>query len=124
VVESLTVLYDASCPLCQWTTRWLAGRRQFVPLLFVPAGSAQARQLFPELDHQRTLSDITVVASDGAVYESEKAWVMCLWCLREYRRLAERLASPALMPSVKRVVAAVSRYRPRDESCMDGSCGI
>jgi predicted DCC family thiol-disulfide oxidoreductase YuxK len=124
-MESLTVLYDSSCSLCQWATRWLCSKRQIVPMYFVPAGSLEARQLFPGLDHERTLEDITAVANTGEVYEAEAAWVVCLWCLHGYRGLAERLATPALMPSVKRVVATVSRYRPHeDEVCTEDRCGI
>lgn len=123
-MESLTVLYDSSCSLCQWATRWLDSRQQLVTMYFVPAGSAEAHMLFPNLDHTRTLEDITVVADDGSIYEGERAWVMCLWCLRGYRRLAERMATPALMPSVKRVVATVSRYRPHEDACMEDRCGI
>jgi predicted DCC family thiol-disulfide oxidoreductase YuxK len=123
-MESLTVLYDASCSLCQWATRWLDGRRQILPLYFVPAGSDEAHELFPWLDHSRTLDDITVVSDDGLAYEGERAWVMCLWCLHGYRGLAERMATPALLPSVKRVVATVSRYRPHDDdACPEDRCG-
>ena len=34
-MRSLTVLYDAGCPICRAARRWLAGRPQVVPLEFV-----------------------------------------------------------------------------------------
>lgn len=118
------MLYDSSCSLCQWATRWLAGRPKYVDMYFVPANSEQAHELFPGFDHESTLEDITVISDDGAVYQAERAWIACLWCLRGYRGLAQKMSSPALLPSVKRVVATVSRYRPHVDSCPDDRCGI
>lgn len=98
VVCGLTVLYDAGCPLCDRFRGWLANQPQLVPVDLVPAGSAQARELFPSLDHTRTLREITVVADTGAIYAGEYAWVMCLWATAQHRVLAERLARPAWLP--------------------------
>ncbi|MFJ2179520.1 hypothetical protein ACIOJG_02750 [Streptomyces anulatus] len=53
-VRRLTVLYDAQCPLCVHLRHWLQRQRQLVPLDLVPAGSAEARRRFPELDHAAT----------------------------------------------------------------------
>jgi len=58
-VGLFTVLFDEGCPICRTARRWLAGRAQLVPLRFVPAGSAEARERFPGLDHAATLRDPT-----------------------------------------------------------------
>ena len=108
---ALTVLYDAGCPLCRAARRWLAGRPQLVPLMFVPAGSVDARRLFPGLDHGATLREITVIADTGDVYTGDGAWLACLWALAEHRALADRLARPALRPLARRVVAAAATVR-------------
>ena len=122
----LTVLSDTGCPLCRWATGWLADQPQLVPLRFVAAGSAEARAAFPGLDPASTLRDVTVVADTGEVYVGDRAWIACLWALVAYRPTAERLSSPALMPTVRQLVAAVSRYRPRDDGygagCDGGVC--
>jgi predicted DCC family thiol-disulfide oxidoreductase YuxK len=108
---AFTVLYDAHCPLCRTASRWLQTRDQLVPLRFVAAGSAAARQRFPGLNHEATLRDITVVADTGEVYVGDGAWVACLWSLAGYRELAERLSRPHLLPLARQVVAAASAVR-------------
>ncbi len=107
----LTVLYDGGCPLCRAARRWLAGRAQLVPLEFVAAGSVEAKRRYPRLDHARTLSDVTVVADTGAVYEGDAAWLVCLWALDGYRGLALRLATPRLRPLARRMVATAAAVR-------------
>ena len=46
-VGHLTVLHDAACPLCARFASWLREQPTLVPLSLVPAGSAEARALFP-----------------------------------------------------------------------------
>ncbi|GAA4701090.1 DCC1-like thiol-disulfide oxidoreductase family protein [Nocardioides conyzicola] len=94
----LTVLTDPACPLCRRFADWLARQPLLVPLELVPAGSPEARSRFPMLDHARTVEEITVVGSDGAVWTHEHAWVMCLWATRSHRRNAIRLSRPHLLP--------------------------
>ena len=96
--DRLTVLTDPGCPLCARFADWLQRQPLLVPLVLVPAGSAEAVRLFPTLDHQRTLQEITVVGDDGSVWTNEYAWVMCLWATRHYRALAERLSKPSMLP--------------------------
>ncbi|WP_250001878.1 thiol-disulfide oxidoreductase DCC family protein [Actinoplanes sp. M2I2] len=115
-IERFTVLYDAGCPICRAARRWLEGRAQLVPLEFVPSGSEQARGRFPGLDHQATLRDVTVIGDDGSVYVGDGAWVACLWALADYRGMAERISSPALLPTARRFIAAASAVRNRTRS--------
>jgi hypothetical protein len=86
----------------------LESRPQLVELRFVPAASADARRLFPTLDHARTLVDVTVISDDGAVFTGPNAWTMCLWALRDYRRLARAMSSPSLAPLARRVITMAS----------------
>ena len=110
-VGYFTVLYDEGCPICRTARQWLAGRAQLVPLHFVPAGSAEARQRFPALDHAATLRDLTVITDGGLVYVSDGAWLACLWALTDYRGVAERLSSPRLLPTARRFIAAAAAVR-------------
>lgn len=107
-MNTLTVLYDPACPTCARARRWLESREQLVRLEFVPAGSTEARLAFPQLDHARTLNEITVVGDDGTVFRDDNAWVVCLWALRDYRRAARLMTSSAARPLARRVIAAVS----------------
>lgn len=110
-MRGLTVLYDSDCALCRGAREWLEGQPKLVPLEFVAAGSEQARSRFPGLAPEDTLREVTVVGTGGEVYRGAKAWVMCLWALREYRLMALRLSAPEMMPVARRVVAWVSKNR-------------
>jgi predicted DCC family thiol-disulfide oxidoreductase YuxK len=107
----LTVLYDANCSLCTAVHTWLADQPQLVSLEFVPAASPEARRRYPELNHDKTLDEITVVSDDGALYVGERAWVMCLWATATHRALAVRLSSPALLPLVRAAAYAAAGLR-------------
>lgn len=111
MTTALTVLYDAGCPLCTRFRDWLVLQPLLVPLRPVPAASPEARALFPGLDHDRTLREITVVGDDGAVWTQEHAWVMCLWATRRFRPMAERLAHPAWLPLARGAAATAAGFR-------------
>ncbi|MEU9207554.1 DCC1-like thiol-disulfide oxidoreductase family protein [Streptomyces sp. NPDC048415] len=110
-VLGLTVLYDARCSLCAYLRGWLGKQAQLVPLRFVPAGSDEARRRFPELDHQVTLGEITVVGDGGQVFQGPAAWVVILWALREHRPLAHRLSTPAGARLAKGAALAAAKWR-------------
>ena len=84
---------------------------KYLELVFVPASSDEARSRYPQLDHALTLTDLTVISDRGAVYGGPKAWLMCLWALRDYREWALRLSSPELLPTAKRVISMISQNR-------------
>lgn len=110
-MNRLTVLYDPTCPLCQRARDWLSTQPAYVPLAFLPAGTAEARLAFPELDHERTRNQLTVIGDDGAIYYDERAWLICLWALRHHRTKALRFATPVLLPAARRFILWVSNHR-------------
>lgn len=110
-VRRLTVLYDADCSLCAFVRDWLVRQPQLVPLEPVPAASEEARARFPGLDHRSTLEEITVVGDAGQVYRGAHAWIVTLWALREYRRLAHRLSTPSGLRLAKGAVLAAAKWR-------------
>ncbi|MGW1889518.1 thiol-disulfide oxidoreductase DCC family protein [Streptomyces sp. NPDC002004] len=110
-VRRLTVLYDAECPLCTFLRDWLVRQPQLVPLELLPAGSADARHRYPELDHAASLAEITVIGDAGQVYRGPAAWVVCLWALREHRPTAHRLSTPAGARLARGAVLAAARWR-------------
>jgi DCC1-like thiol-disulfide oxidoreductase len=105
------VLYDEGCPICRTAHHWLESRAQLVPLVFVPAGSTEARARFPGLDHAATLRDLTVISDRGDVYADDGAWLACLWALTDYRGMAERLSTPSLLPAARTFIKAASAVR-------------
>ena len=112
-MDRFTVLYDARCNLCSHLRAWLEAQPAYVELAFVPAGSPEARRRFPALDHAATTSELTVIGDDGAVYIEAKAFLMCLWALRDYRAWSLRLSSPDMLPLSRRVVLWVAQNRFR-----------
>ncbi len=110
-IRSLTVLYDAACPLCRHVRGWLERQWQLVPLEFVAAGSEQAEQRYPGLDHARTLREITVISDGGEVYEAAEAWVVCLWALKHHRAMSHRLSTPAGARLARSAVLAAAKWR-------------
>jgi predicted DCC family thiol-disulfide oxidoreductase YuxK len=110
-MRELTVLYDPQCGLCRRAQGWLMSKPKYLELVFVPASSDEARSRYPQLDHSLTLTDLTVISDQGAVYSGPKAWLMCLWALREYREWSLRLSSPELLPTAKRVISMISQNR-------------
>ncbi|MEV5549026.1 DUF393 domain-containing protein [Streptomyces sp. NPDC052309] len=110
-VRRLTVLYDAECSLCAFVRDWLTRQPTLVPLELVPAGSEDARQRFPGLDHAATLDEVTAVGDAGQVYRGAAAWIVVLWALREHRPLAHRLSTPAGAKLAKGAVLAAAKWR-------------
>ena len=109
---SLTVLYDPECGLCRRAHEWLAEQSKIVDLNFVPCASDEARKRYPQLNHDLTKKDLTVIGDEiGAVYFGPKAWLMVLWALARYRDWSYRLATPELLPTTKRVVSLISQNR-------------
>jgi predicted DCC family thiol-disulfide oxidoreductase YuxK len=110
-MNSLTVLYDPDCGLCRRSHAWLAEQAKIIELVFVACQSNEARRRYPQLNHQLTKKDLTVISDDGAVYFGPKAWLMTLWALARYREWAYRLSTPELLPTTKRVVSTISQNR-------------
>ncbi|MEV7792629.1 DCC1-like thiol-disulfide oxidoreductase family protein [Streptomyces sp. NPDC087512] len=110
-VRRLTVLYDAECSLCTHVRDWLLRQPLLVPMELVPAASEEARRRFPGLDHGASLEEVTAVGDAGQVYRGAAAWVVVLWALRDHRRLAHRLSTPAGARLARGAALAAARWR-------------
>jgi len=77
----------------------------------IPIKTEAARKRFPELNHELTSRDLTVVSDEGAVYFGPKGWLMMLWALCHYRDWSYRLSTPELLPTTRRVVSLISQHR-------------
>jgi predicted DCC family thiol-disulfide oxidoreductase YuxK len=111
-MRRLTVLYDANCGVCRRARSWLEGQAKYVPMEFIAAGSDEARERYPALDHARTLADLTVVGDDRDVYHGANGWLVSLWALRGYREWALRAAaSPIGRAAVRGFVDRIARNR-------------
>ena len=124
----LTVLYDRRCPLCRRLKAWLGSQRTLVTIEFIPSASPEARTRYPALDHERTLTILTVIATNGALYEGERAWLACAWALPRWQPVAEHLGSRPALLAVKAVAHVVDRHREQTLASLYrpgcDSCGI
>jgi predicted DCC family thiol-disulfide oxidoreductase YuxK len=110
-MKCLYVLFDAECALCLRCREWLIRQPAFVPLRFIPLQSPEVRRRFPGIDAFKPNEQLLVVADDGAIYRGAHAWIMCLWALQNYRKYAQRLAQPVLLPFARIVCELLSRNR-------------
>lgn len=110
-MQNMFVLYDPRCELCFRCKLWLQSQKQRIALTFIEAASEDAKRIFPNLEHARTLDELTVIADNGAVYRDIKAWLIVLWCLADYRGWAHSLSSPDRMPMAKKFITLISDNR-------------
>jgi predicted DCC family thiol-disulfide oxidoreductase YuxK len=110
-MNSITVLYDASCAFCRRCVAWLQNQPHFLKMIFIPSQSEEARYLYPGLSREHTANELTVVDDSGGVYYGERAYLMCLYALKEYREMSVRLSAPAVAPFVKRAFGALTSSR-------------
>jgi predicted DCC family thiol-disulfide oxidoreductase YuxK len=105
-MRTLYVVYDERCGLCTQLKDWLGRQPAYVRLQLVSASEA-ARDLFPSLP----LGELAVVSDTGETWLGDRAWIIVLWALREYRAWAAKLSSPLLLPVARQAFAAISRNR-------------
>jgi len=110
-MEKLYVLYDPKCELCCRLKNWILVQRSWIGIAVVEQGSEKAKRLFPELDRIATKEDLAVISDEGALYLNDRAWIMVLYAMIDYRDWAARLTHPLLMPLARQAFAALSKNR-------------
>ena len=110
-MKKIYVFYDGECVLCRRVREWLARQPAYIELVFLPFQSEAARRLCPDLARFHPSDQLIALADDGAIYSGEKAWLICLYALRDYRRWARKLATPALRPLAQRLCFLISHHR-------------
>ncbi|MCR9248177.1 MAG: DUF393 domain-containing protein [bacterium] len=103
---ALTVYFDGDCGFCRRVADWLRDRPRYVPIHLVAAQRAAATGC--PFDLQSLLAQVTVVASDGAVYRGTNAWLVVLWGLRDYRGWSLRLAADNRRKWAERLFAVIT----------------
>lgn len=110
-MTKLYVLYDPKCELCLRLKDWLIGQRRWLELEMIPAGSEIAKQMFPDLGQIASSDDLVVISDEGNVYLNNRAWIMCLYALENYRSWSLRLAHPILLPLARQAFDTLSKNR-------------
>ncbi|MEO8027287.1 MAG: DCC1-like thiol-disulfide oxidoreductase family protein [Bryobacteraceae bacterium] len=107
ILKTLWVVYDPACGLCCMVRDWMERQPAFLDLRLVAAGSEEVLRRFPQLPP----GELAVVGDTGEVWLGNRAWIICLWALREYRDWAIRLSSPMLLPLARQAFTVLSRNR-------------
>ncbi len=110
-MEKLYVLYDPRCELCCRLKNWILVQRSWIGIALIEQGSEKARRLFPDLERIAGKEDLAVISDEGAVYLNDRAWIMVMYAMVEYREWASRLTHPLLMPLARQAFAALSKNR-------------
>ncbi len=114
----LTVLYDETCVLCRRCRHWLEAQPTHLPVDFLAAGSAAARERYGDVPWLG--ADLVVVDNEGNVWAGPAAFVMCLWATTRYRTWAYRLSGRAFAPFAGRFFHVISSNRRRFGGLLDG----
>lgn len=131
-MTTLYILYDADCELCRRCREWLSGQEACLRLEFLSFQEALRDRRFAVVAVLRPDREMVVVADTGEVWQGATAWVMCLWAIRRYRRLAEGLARSGGWPVARRLVTWMSGHRrsvsawlrPVEAGCAGGTCAL
>jgi predicted DCC family thiol-disulfide oxidoreductase YuxK len=125
-MRRLTVLYDATCPLCVRCKEWLGRQPALVELELLPAQSSEARRRYGQVPW---LGEELVVVSDGGeVWAGAAAFIVALWALAEWREWSYRLSGTAFAPLAERFFRTISSRRRwlggflREPACETGTC--
>ena len=110
-MEKIYVLYDPKCELCCRLKNWILVQRSWIGIAVVEQGSEKAKRLFPDLERIATREDLAVISDEGAVYLNDRAWIMVMYAMVEYRDWASRLTHPLLMPLARQAFTALSKNR-------------
>lgn len=106
-MKRLFVVYDPRCGLCSQIRTWIERQPAYVPMQFVPSGSPVALRLLPSLP----AGELAVVSEAGETWVGNRAWILCLWAMKEYRSWAYRLSRPSLLPYAQQAFALLSKNR-------------
>jgi len=109
-MRKLTVLYDATCGFCVRCKEWLERQPAFLELECLWAQSPEVQKRFPGVVGGGP-AELIVISDEGGVYRGARAWIMCLYALREYREWSLRLARPAFFPLARRAFEVLSKSR-------------
>jgi predicted DCC family thiol-disulfide oxidoreductase YuxK len=106
-VTDITIVFDATCGLCTRAKEWIGRQEPLIGISFIASGSPDARAKFPQLP----ADELAIIANTGEVWLGDRAWIVCLWALREYRDLAFKLTSPLLLMLAREAFSVVSGNR-------------
>lgn len=108
-MTGLWIVYDSGCAFCRRCRLWLERQDHHLPVRFLPASGAAAREAVGHL--LAPASELAVIADDGRVWIGAPAFVVALWATRRFRPLASRLHGAAGAQAARAVFGSASASR-------------
>jgi len=115
-MKKTTLIYDAGCPVCSKTVKWIEENEVKDSFEMLPCGSETLDAIFPDIERAACARAIHLVLPDGAVLSGEKALPEIFKRLRRYRLIAVlfRLPGATLVSRIFYRWFADRRYRIAD----------
>lgn len=112
-MNSITIFYDERCGFCRFCRAWLEAQPKYVAMRFVPRDAEEVGRRWPAVAALQDADEMLVLDDRGGLYRGEKAYIVVLYALREWRSLSLRLAQPMWRGLARRAfrMAARNRYR-------------
>ena len=110
-MKRFVILYDANCKFCIKCKDWLSNQEQYIELYFVPKDADNAQRHYGHLIDQADCDQLILIAAGGRVYIDDRALIMCLYALKDYRELSAALSNPAMLPLTKQFFHTISENR-------------
>jgi predicted DCC family thiol-disulfide oxidoreductase YuxK len=106
-----TLIYDASCPLCNAAREWVAQNAIPGEFDFVPCQSEERARRFPRISEKQCMEAMQLVYPDGRSFSGDRALPEILLGIRRWRSLARVLRVPPVSLISPLVYRAIARNR-------------
>src|SRR5260221_12789599 len=83
-MKKLTVLFDERCGLCLAAARWLNSAPAYFELEMVPSRSPRVAGRWPGLVFEPG-EELVAIDDQGGGYRGDRAFIICLYALQEWR---------------------------------------
>jgi predicted DCC family thiol-disulfide oxidoreductase YuxK len=130
-MSQLVIVYDADCGFCCGARDWIAARCGETVFEFLPCGSAERAERFPQMDGGVCLDAMQLVLHDGRVMSGDRALPHILGQLNGWRWLVWIFKIPGvslLAPVVYAWIAchrlAISTILGRKGDGGEGVCAV
>lgn len=107
----MEVFYDGRCGMCCTFHEWVYRQPRAHEIRFIPYQSPEAERVFPGVSTLDPAREMIVRTDAGRVFRGAEAWVYCLYSCANYRDLARRLSSGALLPVARKACSLLAANR-------------
>ncbi len=110
-VQEIEVFYDGRCGMCCTFHEWVNQQRRAFAVRFISYQSEEAARVFPDLESLDPAREMVVRTWEGDVFGGAEAWIWCLYSCVGYRKVAQHLCGPVMLPMAVKVCRLISESR-------------